>query len=54
MIFDHDTQEEQIFLVEENNKIHGFVSLYVPNRFIHLLFVHPEAAGQGLALLNML
>ncbi|MGY0566926.1 N-acetyltransferase family protein [Bacillus safensis] len=45
--FDQDTQEEQIFLVEENNKILGFISLYVPDRFIHLLFVHPEAAGQG-------
>jgi len=45
--FDQDTQEEQIFLAEENNKILGFISLYVPDRFIHLLFVHPEAAGQG-------
>lgn len=45
--FDQDTQEEQIFLVEKNNKILGFISLYVPDRFIHLLFVHPNAAGQG-------
>ncbi|MBK4211204.1 GNAT family N-acetyltransferase [Bacillus safensis] len=45
--FDQDTQEEQIFLAEDNNKILGFISLYVPDRFIHLLFVHPEAAGQG-------
>ncbi|WP_144556776.1 GNAT family N-acetyltransferase [Bacillus pumilus] len=45
--FDHDTLEEQIFLVEESNQILGFISLYVPDRFIHLLFVHPEAAGQG-------
>ncbi|KPN13330.1 acetyltransferase [Bacillus australimaris] len=45
--FDQDTQEEQIFLAEENNQILGFISLYVPDRFIHLLFVHPDAAGQG-------
>lgn len=45
--FDQDTQEEQIFLAEENNKILGLISLYVPDRFIHHLFVHPEAAGQG-------
>ncbi|MCA1013366.1 MULTISPECIES: GNAT family N-acetyltransferase [Bacillus] len=45
--FDQDTQEEQIFLAEESNKILGFISLYVPDRFIHLLFVHPEAVGQG-------
>lgn len=41
--------EEQIFLAEENNKILGFISLYVPDRFIHLLFVHPEAVVKGLA-----
>lgn len=41
--FDQDTKEEQIFLAEESNKILGFISLYVPDRFIHLLFVHPEA-----------
>ncbi|GLF90845.1 acetyltransferase [Bacillus safensis] len=45
--FDQDTQEEQIFLAEENNQILGFISLYVPDRFIHLLFVHPDVAGQG-------
>lgn len=45
--FDQDTQDEQIFIAEENSKILGFISLYVPDRFIHLLFVHPEAAGQG-------
>lgn len=45
--FDQDTKEEQIFLVEKNNKILGFISLYVPDRFIHLLFVHPDGAGQG-------
>ncbi|MGE1211176.1 N-acetyltransferase family protein [Bacillus pumilus] len=45
--FDQDTLEEQIFLAEDNNKILGFISLYVPDRFIHLLFVHPKAAGRG-------
>lgn len=45
--FDENTWEEKIFLAEENNKILGFILLYVPDRFIHLLFVHPEATGQG-------
>lgn len=45
--FDENTLEEKIFLAEENNKILGFILLYVPDRFIHLLFVHPEATGQG-------
>ncbi|MGG0822517.1 GNAT family N-acetyltransferase [Paenibacillus turicensis] len=45
--FDRDTLEEQILLAEENAKVLGFASLYVPNRFIHNLFVHPTAAGKG-------
>ena len=46
--FDRDTLEEQILLAEENGNILGFASLYVPNRFIHNLFVHPGAAGKGI------
>lgn len=45
--FDRDTLEEQILLAEENAHILGFASLYVPNRFIHNLFVHPTAIGKG-------
>lgn len=45
--FDRNTSEEQILLAEDNAHILGFTSLYVPNRFIHNLFVHPTAAGKG-------
>ena len=45
--FDQDTSEEQILLAEENTQVLGFASLYVPDRFIHNLFVHPAAAGKG-------
>ncbi|MDI4643708.1 GNAT family N-acetyltransferase [Cohnella hashimotonis] len=45
--FDRDTSEEQIVLAEENAQVLGFASLYVPNRFIHNLFVHPTASGKG-------
>lgn len=45
--FDRDTLEEQILLAEENGQVLGFASLYVPNRFIHNLFVHPTASGKG-------
>lgn len=45
--FDRDTSEEQILLAEENDQVLGFASLYVPDRFIHNLFVHPSAAGKG-------
>ncbi|MCM3132869.1 GNAT family N-acetyltransferase [Paenibacillus polysaccharolyticus] len=46
--FDRDTLEEEILLAEENRHILGFASLYVPNRFIHNLFVHPSASGKGI------
>lgn len=45
--FDRDTSEEQIVLAEENAQVLGFASLYVPDRFIHNLFVHPTASGKG-------
>ncbi|WP_018753607.1 GNAT family N-acetyltransferase [Paenibacillus sanguinis] len=45
--FDQDTSEEQILLAEESAQVLGFASLYVPDRFIHNLFVHPTAVGKG-------
>lgn len=45
--FDKDTVEEYIILVEENNHILGFASLYLPENFIHNLFVHPDFFGKG-------
>ncbi len=45
--FDRDTLEEYILFAEENDYLLSFASLYVPNRFIHNLFVHPIAAGKG-------
>ncbi|MGG3280104.1 N-acetyltransferase family protein [Paenibacillus solani] len=45
--FDKDTTEEYILLAEENSRILGFASLYLPDRFIHNLFVHPDFCGKG-------
>lgn len=45
--FDRDTVEEEIFVAEENGDILGFTALYVPNQFIHHLFVDPAHAGKG-------
>lgn len=45
--FDRDTIEEYILLAEENSQILGFASLYLPDRFIHNLFVHPDFNGKG-------
>jgi len=45
--FDKHTVEEYIILAEENNHILGFASLYLPDNFIHNLFVHPDFFGKG-------
>ncbi|MFF2480986.1 GNAT family N-acetyltransferase [Paenibacillus sp. NPDC058071] len=44
--FDQDTIDESIVLAEEKGRILGFISLYLPENFIHLLFVHPEHTGR--------
>lgn len=45
--FDQDTVEEHILLAEDDSQILGFASLYLPDRFIHNLFVRPDATGKG-------
>lgn len=45
--FDQDTMDEHILLAEDNSQILGFASLYLPDRFIHNLFVRPDVAGKG-------
>lgn len=45
--FDKHTEEEYIILAEEDHHILGFASLYLPDNFIHNLFVHPEFMGKG-------
>ncbi|GAA3412548.1 GNAT family N-acetyltransferase [Paenibacillus hodogayensis] len=47
--FDKHTVDELILLAEgENGQILGFASIYVPENFIHLLFVHPGFTGKGI------
>ncbi|MDT2598515.1 GNAT family N-acetyltransferase [Enterococcus hulanensis] len=45
--FDRDTEDELIFVAESQQKIIGFISLYVPDNFIHCLFVDSSFKGQG-------
>lgn len=45
--FDRDTVEEEIILAEEDSRILGFASLYLPDNFVHNLFVHPDVFGKG-------
>ncbi|MFD0678275.1 MULTISPECIES: GNAT family N-acetyltransferase [unclassified Paenibacillus] len=45
--FDKHTAGEHIILAEEDTRILGFASLYLPDDFIHNLFVHPDFSGKG-------
>lgn len=45
--FDHDTENELVLVAIKNNKILGFISLYLEDNFIHNLFVLPEKKGMG-------
>lgn len=45
--FDKHTVGEYIILAEEDAKILGFASLYLPDNFIHNLFVRPDFSGKG-------
>ncbi|WP_413376901.1 N-acetyltransferase family protein [Paenibacillus taichungensis] len=46
--FDTDTVEEYIIVAEnEEGQLLGFASLYLPDNFIHHLFVHPGFIGIG-------
>ncbi|WP_053374464.1 GNAT family N-acetyltransferase [Paenibacillus sp. FJAT-27812] len=45
--FDRQTIEEYIILAEEDGHMLGFASLYLPENFIHHLFVHPQFARKG-------
>lgn len=45
--FDRDTEAELVFVAELQQTIIGFISLYLPNNFIHCLFVDSNYKGQG-------
>ncbi|WP_405156034.1 GNAT family N-acetyltransferase [Paenibacillus sp. FSL K6-0108] len=46
--FDSDTVDEHIIVAEnEDGQLLGFASLYLPDNFIHLLFIHPSFIGGG-------
>lgn len=44
--FDRDTVDERVFIAETQQTIVGFISLYVPDNFIHCLFVDGSFKGQ--------
>lgn len=46
--FYKDIFDEEVYVYERNQRIVGFISIYQPDLFIHLLFVHPDYFGQGI------
>lgn len=52
--YDESTKDELILAAFINNKIVGFVSIWVPDKFIHNLFVLQDFQGKGVgtALIN--
>lgn len=45
--FHRDSAGERQFVVEMENEVVGFISVWEPDAFIHLLFVHPRYQGCG-------
>ena len=45
--FDRDTLGEKVLVAEEEGEIMGFISLWVPDNFIHHLYVDPGCVNQG-------
>ncbi|WP_028552349.1 GNAT family N-acetyltransferase [Paenibacillus sp. UNC451MF] len=45
--FDKHTLDELILVAEDDDHMMGFMSLYLPDNFIHNLFVHPDSSGKG-------
>ena len=39
---------EEVWVAEADGKIIGFVSLWLPDNFIHNLFIHPDWQGRGI------
>jgi len=45
--FDESTKDELILVAVINNEIVGFVSIWVPDKFIHNLFILQDFQGKG-------
>lgn len=39
---------EEVWVAEESGDIIGFISLWLPDNFIHNLFIHPNWQGRGI------
>ena len=46
--FEKYVEDEEVFVAVEDEKIVGFISIYLPNNFIHNLFIHPKYQRTGI------
>ncbi|MCZ8100424.1 MAG: GNAT family N-acetyltransferase [Burkholderiales bacterium] len=46
--FDRDSAGEVITVAEEGGRVRGFVSVWMPDHFVHLLFIDPVHHGRGI------
>jgi GNAT superfamily N-acetyltransferase len=46
--FDAQTDEEEIWVAELKGKIEGFAAIWVPDNFIHHLYVAPDHHREGI------
>ncbi|QJD86565.1 GNAT family N-acetyltransferase [Cohnella herbarum] len=44
--FDRDTEGELVLVATNGARIIGFVAVWIPDHFIHHLYVHPDYTGQ--------
>jgi GNAT superfamily N-acetyltransferase len=44
----HALADEAVFVGELNGQVKGFIALYLPDKFIHHLYIHPDAQGSGI------
>lgn len=42
------TVDEEIWVAERDGWVEGFVAIFLPDNFLHHLFVHPRAQGGGI------
>jgi len=47
-LFEAETKDETILVGEISGSIAGFVSIYLPQSFVHHLYVEPALQGQGI------
>lgn len=48
MEFDQQTIDESVYVCEKQGRIIGFISVYVPDNFVHHLYVEQSETGQGI------